>query len=55
MPANVSFEFSIAQKKYDEAKSDEERIVALQDMVSKAPGHKGAENLENIFQGNYPL
>ena len=45
MPANVSFEFSIAQKKYDEAKSDEERIVALQDMVSKAPGHKGAENL----------
>ncbi|MCK9293017.1 MAG: GTPase [archaeon] len=45
MPANVSFEFSIAQKKYDDAKTDEEKIVALQDMVSKAPGHKGAENL----------
>ncbi|MDD3178021.1 MAG: TGS domain-containing protein [Candidatus ainarchaeum sp.] len=45
MPINASYEFSLAQKKYDEAKSDEERVVALQEMISKAPAHKGAENL----------
>jgi uncharacterized protein len=45
MPANVSFEFALAQKKYDEARNDEERIVALQEMISRAPAHKGGENL----------
>ncbi len=45
MPTNVSFEFAIAQKRYDDSRTDEERIVALQDMISKAPSHKGAENL----------
>lgn len=45
MPINASFEFALAQKKYDEAKTDEERVVALQEMISKAPAHKGAENL----------
>ncbi len=45
MPANVSFEYAIAQKKYDEARNDEERIIALQEMISRAPAHKGGENL----------
>mgnify|MGYP001086262232 CR=1 FL=1 len=45
MPANVSFEYALAQKKYDEAKNDEEKIIALQEMISRAPAHKGGENL----------
>ncbi len=45
MPTNVSFEYAIAEKRYDDARSDDEKIIALQDMMSKAPSHKGAENL----------
>jgi len=45
MPANVSFEYAIAQKKYDEARNDEEKVIALQEMISRAPAHKGGENL----------
>ena len=45
MPANVSYEFSAAQKKYDEARTDEEKVIALQEMISRAPAHKGGENL----------
>jgi len=45
MPINAGVEFGLAQKKFDDARNDEERIVALQEMISKAPSHKGAENL----------
>ncbi len=45
MPSNVSFEFAQAQKKFYEAKTDEERLTALIEMKSTAPAHKGAENL----------
>lgn len=45
MPANVSYEYVAAQKKYDEAKTDEEKLIALQGMLSSAPTHKGSENL----------
>jgi len=45
MPTNVSFEYAIAESKYDAAKTDDEKIIALQDMISKAPSHKGGENL----------
>lgn len=47
MPSNVSFEFSQAQKKYYESTTDEEKLVALQEMKSTAPSHKGAENLRS--------
>ncbi len=45
MPANVSYEYVAAQKKYDEAKTDEEKLIALQGMLSAAPTHKGSENM----------
>jgi len=45
MPANVSYEYVVAQKKYDEAKTDEEKVIALQGMLSASPTHKGSENL----------
>jgi ribosome-interacting GTPase 1 len=45
MPTNVSLEFAKAQKKFHEATTDEEKLVALQEMKSTAPSHKGAETL----------
>ncbi|MDD3159552.1 MAG: 50S ribosome-binding GTPase [Candidatus ainarchaeum sp.] len=45
MASNASLEFIAAQTKYDAATSDEERLIALQQMKSTAPSHKGAENL----------
>lgn len=45
MPANVTYDFIAAKNKYEQAKTDEERVVYLQEMLSTAPTHKGAENL----------
>ncbi|MEW6062859.1 MAG: TGS domain-containing protein [Nanoarchaeota archaeon] len=45
MPANVTVEFTNVQKKYMQAKTIEEKILALEEMLSKAPSHKGAETL----------
>ncbi len=45
MPSNASIEYGVAQKKYYEAKTPEEKLVALLEMKSHAPTHKGAENL----------
>ncbi len=45
MSINASHEFISAEKRYLQAKTPEDKIVCLQDMISKAPGHKGAENL----------
>jgi small GTP-binding protein len=47
MPANVSFEFEIAKKKYDKARTPLEKLVALQEMQKTAPSHKGGENLRS--------
>lgn len=45
MPTNVTVEYAKAQKKYLEARTREEKIAALEEMISAAPGHKGAEVL----------
>jgi len=45
MTTNVSIEYGKAQEKYDNAKTDAERLQALLEMRSAAPNHKGAENL----------
>ncbi len=47
MPSNVSLEFAMAQKKYYAAITPQEKLVALQEMKSTAPSHKGAENLRS--------
>lgn len=47
MPSNVSLEYSFAQKKYYAATTPEEKLAALLEMKSAAPGHKGAENLRS--------
>jgi hypothetical protein len=45
MPSNVSLEFAEAQKKFYAAETDEAKLVALQEMRSTAPRHKGGDNL----------
>ena len=45
MPANVTVEFSLAQLKYEQAKSPQAKLEALQEMWKSAPSHKGAEKL----------
>ncbi|MEM4663166.1 MAG: GTPase [Candidatus Diapherotrites archaeon] len=45
MPTNVTVEFALAQKKYEEARTLEEKLNALLEMQRYAPDHKGAENL----------
>ena len=45
MPINAHPDYLAAEKSYLEAEDDKEKIKALEDMIRKAPGHKGAENL----------
>jgi len=45
MPTNATAEYTAAEEKYKEAESTKEKINALKNMLSKAPTHKGAENL----------
>ncbi len=45
MPANAGFEFERARMKYEQANSLEAKLVALLEMQSFAPRHKGGENL----------
>lgn len=45
MPINAKPEFFKAEKKYHQAETTQEKIVALEEMISTAPAHKGGENL----------
>jgi uncharacterized protein len=45
MSTNVKVEYVNAQKRYFEAKTKEEKMAALEEMISAAPSHKGGENL----------
>jgi small GTP-binding protein len=45
MPINAKPEFFKAQEKFLSAKSREEKIAALEEMIALAPKHKGAEKL----------
>ncbi len=44
MPVNASQEYFLAEKKYLEATTKEERIKALEEMISTLPKHKGSEH-----------
>jgi ribosome-interacting GTPase 1 len=53
MPANASPEFSHAEKKFDTAKSDDERALALEEMIRTMPQHKSAESLRSNLRTRY--
>jgi len=45
MPINAGPEYFVAEKRYLEARTREEKIVALQEMIKTLPKHKGTETL----------
>lgn len=45
MPINADHRFLGAEKKYLQAITIDEKIIALKEMISYAPSHKGGENL----------
>lgn len=46
MPANLTPEFLAARERFHKAKSDEERLDALQEMLATIPKHKGTEKMQ---------
>lgn len=44
MPINAGYEYFDAEKKYLAAQTLDEKIIALEEMIRKAPKHKGSEN-----------
>lgn len=45
MPINAGPEYFVAERRYSEARTIEQKIAALQEMIRTAPHHKGSENL----------
>ncbi len=45
MPINADYEYINAERAFFQAQTLDEKIRALEEMISKAPSHKGAENL----------
>ena len=43
MPINAGFEYGRAEEKYYSSVTDEERLIALQEMLRTSPSHKGSE------------
>ncbi|MGC9530643.1 MAG: TGS domain-containing protein [Candidatus Bipolaricaulaceae bacterium] len=46
MPANLTPEFLAARERFNKAKHDEERLDALQEMLTTIPKHKGTEKMQ---------
>lgn len=53
MPANVSVEYTYAEKRYLAAKTDEEKLLALEEMVRTMPQHKSAEAMRANLRTRY--
>jgi len=51
MPINAGYEFTAAEKKFDTAQTDEEKIIALEEMLRTAPNHKSSQK----FRGDIKL
>lgn len=45
MPLNATVEYFKAEEKYKSAKTKEEKIKYLEEMIRELPSHKGAENV----------
>jgi len=46
MPANVTPQYEKAEQRYRQAADDEEKLAALQEMLSTIPKHKGTEKMQ---------
>lgn len=50
MPANVTVEYVKAQEKYLNAKTREEKIEVLEEMISTLPKHKGTQQMHALLK-----
>lgn len=53
MPANVHPEFVLAEKKFHLAKTSEEKLEAMEEMIRAMPQHKSAESLRANLRRRY--
>lgn len=53
MPINANFEYTNAEGRYHSAQTDQEKLVALEEMIKTMPSHKGAENLRKNLRTRY--
>ena len=53
MPVNAHPEYIAAEKEYHTAETDEDKLLALEKMISVLPSHKGAENLRAQIKLRY--
>src|SRR3989344_1396869 len=53
MPINAHPEYLNAEGKFHQAVSDEEKILALEEMIKWVPKHKGAETLRQNLKSRY--
>lgn len=53
MPANVHPEYVAAEKKYLAAKTDEDKLLALEEMMKTMPKHKSAEAMRANIRTRY--
>lgn len=53
MPINAHPEYTEAEKEFHLAQTDEDKIIALEKMISTAPKHKGAETLRVNLKSRY--
>ena len=53
MPINAHPEYLNAEKKFNEALTDEERLIALEGMIKYMPKHKSAEALRKNLRTRY--
>ncbi len=53
MPINASPEYKKAEAKFQAAGTDEQRLEALEEMISTMPTHKGAESLRKNIRTRY--
>ncbi len=51
MPINAGYEYANAEQEYYEAQTDEEKLLALEEMLRTAPSHKSSEK----FRGDIRL
>jgi len=53
MPINAHPEYLNAERKFNEAETDDEKIFALEEMIKWVPSHKGAEGVRKQIKTRY--
>lgn len=53
MPINANFEYANAEGKYHSAQTDQEKLIALEEMIKTMPKHKSAEALRKNIRTRY--